>query len=219
MSEKENYRRPPRGPMRDMMVDKPKSMKHALGSLLRYAKKYAPAFVVVLVLAIAASVLAILGPNLVKDLSNTILSGAFSPNGIDVDGAVRICVTLVVFYGVAFVFTYAQGFIMATVTQRITKGMRSDISRKINRMPLRYFDTTSFGDTLSRATNDVDLIEVTMNRSVGNLIGAVVQFVGSIIMMFYTNYVMAFAAIGASLLGFFAISLIIRRSQKYFLRQ
>ena len=219
MSEKENYRRPPRGHMGSMMVDKPKSMKNALRSLLTYAKRYLPAFITVLVLAVAGSVLAILGPNYIKTLTNTILEGIRSPAGIDVSAAVRICVLLTVFYGCAMLFTYAQGFIMATVTQRITKRMRTDLDTKINRMPLRYFDTTSYGDTLSRATNDVDLIEVTMNRSVGTLIGAIVQFFGAIIMMFYTNYILAFAAIGTSLIGFFMMGLIIKKSQKFFLRQ
>jgi len=219
MSEKESYKRPPRGPMRAMMVDKPKSMKRAIGALVRYARRYLPAFITVLILAIAGSVLAILSPTYVKNLSNIILDGIRSGAGIDLAGATKICVTLVVFYVTALLFTYAQGFIMATVTQKITKGMRTDMTRKINRMPLRYFDTTMVGDTLSRATNDVDLIEITMNKSVGTLIGAAVQFVGAIVMMFVTNYVMAFAAIGASLLGFFSTGLIIKRSQKYFLRQ
>ena len=219
MSEKENYRRPPRGHMRDMMVDKPKSMKNAVLSLLRYSKKYTPAFVTVLLLAIVGSVLAILGPNYVKKLSDLILEGVKSPLGVDVGGATKLCFTLLVFYGCTLVFTYAQGFIMATVTQRITKGLRTDLDQKINRMPLRYFDTTSYGDTLSRATNDVDLIEITMNRSVGTLIGAVVQFVGSVVMMFYTNYIMAFGAIGVSVLGFVIVGAIIKRSQKHFIRQ
>ena len=219
MSEKENYRRPPRGHMRDMMVDKPKSMKNAVLSLLRYSKKYTPAFITVLLLAIVGSVLAILGPNYVKKLSDLILEGVKSPLGVDVGGATKLCFTLLVFYGCTLVFTYAQGFIMATVTQRITKGLRTDLDQKINRMPLRYFDTTSYGDTLSRATNDVDLIEITMNRSVGTLIGAVVQFVGSVVMMFYTNYIMAFGAIGVSVLGFVIVGAIIKRSQKHFIRQ
>jgi len=220
MREKEtSYRRPPRGPMRDMMVDKPKSMKNAVLSLIRYAKRYLPAFITVLALAIVGAVLTILGPNYMKKITDGILDGIRSPLGIDIPATVRFCVILLIFYLTALVFTYMQGFIMATVTQRITKGMRSDISTKINRMPLSYFDRTSFGDTLSRATNDVDLIEITMNKSVGNLIGAIVQFVGAIVMMFYTNYIMAFAAIGSSLVGFFAMSVIIKRSQKYFLRQ
>ena len=84
MSEKENYRRPPRGHMRDMMVDKPKSMKNAVGALLRYAKKYTPAFVTVLLLAIVGSVLAILGPNYVKKLSDIILEGVRAPLGVNV---------------------------------------------------------------------------------------------------------------------------------------
>ena len=218
MSEKENYRRPPRGPMRDMMVDKPKNMKGAVLSLLSYGKRYAPAFLTVLILAIAGSVLAVLGPNYIRKLTDIILTG-LTPQGIDVPAALRICVLLVIFYACALFFTYAQGFIMATVTQRLTKSLRTDIDTKINRMPLRYFDTTSYGDTLSRVTNDVDLIEITMNKSVGNLIGAVVQFLGAIVMMFYTNYIMAFAAIATSLIGFFAISQIIKHSQKYFLRQ
>lgn len=219
MSEKENYRRPPRGHMRDMMVDKPKSMKNAVLSLLKYSKKYTPAFITVLLLAIVGSVLAILGPNYVKKLSDLILEGVKSPLGMDVSGATKLCFTLLVFYGCNLIFTYAQGFIMATVTQRITKGLRTDLDQKINRMPLRYFDTTSYGDTLSRATNDVDLIEITMNRSVGTLIGAVVQFVGSVVMMFYTNYIMAFGAIGVSVIGFVAVGAIIKRSQKHFIRQ
>ena len=219
MSEKENYRRPPRGHMRDMMVDKPKSMKNAVLSLLRYSKKYTPAFITVLLLAIVGSVLAILGPNYVKKLSDVILEGVKAPLGVDVSAATRLCVTLLIFYACTLLFSYAQGFIMATVTQRITKGLRTDLEQKINRMPLRYFDTTSYGDTLSRATNDVDLIEITMNRSVGTLIGAVVQFVGSVVMMFYTNYIMAFAAIGVSVLGFVMVGAIIKRSQKHFVRQ
>ena len=219
MSEKENYRRPPRGRMREMMVDKPKSMKNAVLSLLKYSKKYTPAFITVLLLAIVGSVLAILGPNYVKKLSDLILEGVKSPLGMDVSGATKLCFTLLVFYGCNLIFTYAQGFIMATVTQRITKGLRTDLDQKINRMPLRYFDTTSYGDTLSRATNDVDLIEITMNRSVGTLIGAVVQFVGSVVMMFYTNYIMAFGAIGVSVIGFVAVGAIIKRSQKHFIRQ
>ena len=99
MSEKENYKRPPRGPMSNMMVDKPKSMRGAIVSLLRYARRYLPAFVIVLLLAIAGSVLAILSPTYVKTLSNMILEGIYSAAGIDVSGVVDICVTLVIFYG------------------------------------------------------------------------------------------------------------------------
>ncbi len=222
MPENERIRRDPprRGHMARMNVaEKPKNMRRAVVDLFSYGRRFYPAFIAVFVLAVAASVLAILGPDYLKKLANMILDGVFSPEGIDVRGAVKICVILTIFYASSMLFSYAQGFIMATVTQRISKGLRTDIDTKINRMPLRYFDTVSFGDTLSRATNDVDLIEITMNRSVGTMVGAVTQFFGAIIMMFYTNWILALAAIGTSLLGFFWMGVIIKHSQKYFLRQ
>ena len=222
MAEKETVRQgpPKRGPMARMNVaEKPKSMKKAVGNLFAYGKKYRFAFLAVFLLSVVAAVLAILGPNLVKKVTNAILDGVRSPAGIDIAETVKLCVILTVMYGSALVFGYVQGFIMATVTQRISKGLRTDISHKIDRMPLRYFDTTSYGDTLSRVTNDVDLIEITMNRSVGNLLGSVTQFLGSVVMMFLTNYILAFAAIVTSLVGFFAMGIIVKKSQKFFLRQ
>jgi len=222
MSEKETVRRNPprRGHMGNMNpAEKPKNMKRAIGSLFNYGKKYRLAFLAVFLLSVAAAVLAILGPNLVKDVTNNILAGVVSPAGINVNETVRLCVMLAVMYGCALSFGYVQGFIMATVTQRISKGLRTDISLKIDRMPLRYFDTTSYGDTLSRVTNDVDLIEITMNRSIGNLVGSVTQFLGSIIMMFYTNAILAVAAIVTSVVGFLAMGVIVKKSQRHFLRQ
>ena len=202
MPEDESYRREPRrGHMARMnAVEKPKNMKRAVVDLFSYGHRFYPAFIAVFLLAVIASVLAILGPNFLKKLVNIILEGAFAPEGIDVPAAIRICVILTVFYASSMIFSYAQGFIMATVTQRISKGLRTDIDTKINRMPLSYFDRVSFGDTLSRATNDVDLIEITMNRSVGMMVGAVTQFFGAIIMMFYTNWILAIAAIGTAML-------------------
>ena len=221
MPEDERYRREPRrGHMARMnAVEKPKNMKRAVLDLFSYGHRFYPAFIAIFFLSVAASVLAILGPNYLKELVNIILEGAFAPTGIDVPSAIKICVILTIFYASSMIFSYAQGFIMATVTQRISKGLRTDLDTKINRMPLSYFDRVSFGDTLSRATNDVDLIEITMNRSVGMMVGAVTQFFGAIIMMFYTNWILALAAIGTSLLGFFWMGVIIKHSQKFFLRQ
>ncbi|MFR9143380.1 MAG: ABC transporter ATP-binding protein, partial [Lentihominibacter sp.] len=105
------------------------------------------------------------------------------------------------------------------ITQRVSKTLRADISDKINRLPLRYFDSNSIGNTLSIVTNDVDTISQTMNQSMGTLVSALATFVGALVMMFYTNWIMAVAAIVASLLGFALMMVIISRSQKYFLRQ
>jgi len=108
---------------------------------------------------------------------------------------------------------------MATITQKVGRNMRTGISQKINKLPLKYFDKVTFGDILSRVTNDVDTIGQTMNQSIGTLVTSVTMFFGSAVMMFYNNWLMALTAIGASLLGIFLMSLIMSKSQKYFLRQ
>lgn len=108
---------------------------------------------------------------------------------------------------------------MATVTQRISKQLRRDISGKINRLPLSYFDNTTTGDVLSRVTNDVDMVGQTMNQSVSSLITAITMFIGSLIMMFYTNWIMAIAAILSTFIGFASMGMIISKSQKYFAQQ
>ena len=108
---------------------------------------------------------------------------------------------------------------MATITQKVSKKLRSGISQKINNLPLKYFDSTSYGDVLSRVTNDVDTIGQTLNQSLGSLITAITLFVGSVIMMLVTNGYMALAAIGSSLIGFAIMLLIVSKSQKYFLNQ
>ena len=123
---------------------------------------------------------------------------------------------LAILYGSGLLFNYIQGFMMATVTQRITKKMRTDISLKINKVPLKYFDSTSYGNVLSRVTNDVDTIGQTLNNSLGMLVSSVATFIGAIIMMFYTNWIMAITGIMATMIGFLLMTLIMKHSQKYF---
>ena len=139
--------------------------------------------------------------------------------GIDMDLVVRIALTLVGFYAASYVLTVVQGWIMTTVTQRIGRSMRADISAKINRLPMSYFNSVPTGDILSRITNDVDTLGQSLNQSVGALLSAVVLFFGSLFMMITTDGWMTLAAVGASLLGFALMMGIMGRSQKYFLRQ
>ena len=126
---------------------------------------------------------------------------------------------LVIIYALSLVFGYVQGFIMVTVTNRFTKKMRKDISEKINKLPLRYFDKHSYGDILSRVTNDVDTIGQTLNNSIGNLVSNVAQFLGALIMMFITNWIMALTAVGTTIIGFVLMTVILSKSQKYFISQ
>lgn len=138
---------------------------------------------------------------------------------VDTDRILVIALTLVAFYALSYILSAAQSWIMATITQRISKQMRSDISHKINRLPMWFYNRTTTGDVLSRVTNDVDMIGQSLNQSIGNLLTAVILFVGSLFMMLITNGWMTLTAVAASLIGFAVMTAIMSRSQKYFTRQ
>ena len=128
----------------------------------------------------------------------------------------KIGILLSSFYILSAIFTFVQSLIMATVSNKFAKKLRSNILNKINKMPLKYFDKHQSGDILSRVTNDVDTIAQTMNQSLGTLVSSITLFLGTIIMMFYTNYIMAITAIVSSLLGFMFMFSVLAKSQKYF---
>ena len=138
---------------------------------------------------------------------------------IDMARVQRIGFILVTFYALSYLFSAIQGWITAGVTQRVSQQLRGDISRKINRLPMAFYNRTSTGDILSRVTNDVDLISQSLNQSIGNLITSVILLFGSLLMMLITNLWMTLTAILASLLGFVVMFAIMGRSQKYFARQ
>lgn len=197
--------------------EKAKDFKSAIGKLFSFCKRYLPAIIVAIILATVGTILNIIGPGKLADITFLITEGIRT--SIDIDGVVSIAVTLVVLYGIGFLFSSAQGFIMATVTQKVSRSLRGEISLKINRLPLSYFDRSSTGNILSRVTNDVDTISQTLNQSLGTLVTATTMFLGSLVMMFCTNWIMAIAGVLATLLGFGFMSVIISHSQKYFTRQ
>ena len=119
---------------------------------------------------------------------------------------------MIILYGVSGLFNYIQAIGLTVVTNKFAFVLRDKITKKINKLPLRYFDLHQFGDILSRVTNDVDSIAQSMNQSFGLLVHSITLFFGSIFMMFYTNWIMALTAIGASLLGFFGMSFILKNS-------
>lgn len=207
-----NKRRGPAG-----AGEMPKNFKKSLGKLGSYCKPYFPAIIIAVLLAITASVFSLIGPNKLQDITDIIKEGLV--NGIDINAVEDIAFLLVVLYALGFIFNYIQGFIMATVTQKVTKSLRTGISNKINSVPLDYYNKTSIGDVLSRVTNDVDMIGQTMNQSVGMLVSAVTMFIGSLVMMLVTNWVMAITAVLATIIGFVLMMLIMSKSQKHFIRQ
>ena len=207
-----------RGPgMGRRPAEKSKDFKGTWMKIIRYCKRYLAVIIVALICAVAGTILTILGPDKLSDLTKVITEGIAT--GIDMERVKSIGLTLVVFYVGSAILSFGQQFIMATVTQNVTKQLRSDISGKINRLPMAYYNKTSTGDVLSRVTNDVDMISQSMNQSIGNLVSAVALFFGSLIMMFKTNVIMTLTAVIATMIGFGLMSLITSHSQKYFSRQ
>ncbi len=207
-----------RGPgMGRRPAEKSKDFKGTWMKIIRYCKLYLAVIVVALICAVAGTILTILGPDKLSDLTKVITEGIAT--GIDMERVKSIGLTLVAFYVGSAILSFGQQFIMATVTQNVTKQLRSDISGKINRLPMAYYNKTSTGDVLSRVTNDVDMISQSMNQSIGNLVSAVALFFGSLIMMFKTNVIMTLTAVIATMIGFGLMSLITSHSQKYFSRQ
>lgn len=194
-----------------------KNMKKALGALLGYCRKYLVLIVLALLFAAVSAVLSVIGPDYISELTETITNGV-SPMGInvDMDKITSIAVTLIVIYAVSMLLGYFQSLIMAHVSCNVGKKMRSDITNKINRIPLKYFDSHNYGDTLSRVTNDVDTISQSLNMSVGTLVSAVATLVGCVVMMFVTEWRMAITAIISSVVGFIAMGLVMSKSQKHF---
>ncbi|MCD7943549.1 MAG: ABC transporter ATP-binding protein/permease [Clostridia bacterium] len=204
-----------RGPMgRGASGGKAKDMKGALIGLIKYIRGQAGIVIFALVLAAAGAVLTIIGPNQISRLTDYIYDGLTT--SIDMDGITGVALLLMGIYLASAVFSFLQHFIMQTVTQRTSKRLRGDISTKINRLPLKYFSGNADGDVLSRMTNDVDMIGQAMSNSLSNLVTAIAQFIGCLIMMYYTNAIMATTTVVATILGLVIMVVIMSRSQKYF---
>ena len=209
------------------LAEKPKNFRRAILQLFRFLKPLFVMIAVALLFAIAGTVLNLTGPNFLGDLTAVIQNafayrpdlGDYAVQPIDMAEVFRLSILLVCIYGAGLICSYIQGLLMATVTQKNARSLRTAISEKINRLPLQYFDRHAVGDVLSRVTNDVDIIGQTLNQSVATFFTAVVMLVGSVVMMFVTNWIMALTAILASLIGFVLMFRIMGRSQKYFARQ
>ena len=192
--------------------------KRGIGGVLRelfsYSSKLKIPMIIAFVFAIAGAVLTIIGPNLLSDITDLISDSLFAE--IDLEAIASIGILLLVIYGFSAVFTYVEHYIMATVTLDLSKDLRGDLSKKINRVPMKYFHSVPFGDILSRVTNDVSTLQQALANSLPSMISAAAQFVGCLIMMFATEWRMALAAVAVTLLGFLIMALVMLRSQKYF---
>ncbi|WP_317643654.1 ABC transporter ATP-binding protein [Bombiscardovia apis] len=207
-------------------VEKPESFGTAMKQLGRFSKRYIPAVIVAFIFGAVGAACQIVGPEWLKKVTDAIAKGMPAIvhgkpvlGSIDLAYVERICFVLVGLYVGYAVLTYVQSWIMATMTQRTAQNLREAISEKINRLPLKYFDKVSYGDVLSRITNDVDAIGQTLGQSLGSLVISITTFVGSLIMMFLNNVTMTFVAIGSAVVGTILMMVIMKFSQKYFVRQ
>jgi ATP-binding cassette subfamily B protein len=197
--------------------EKAKDFTGVWKKILTYCKKYWVIMIIAVCAAIAGTVLTLLGPDKLSDLTKLITEGIAA--GIDMDGIAKIGSTLVAFYACSWILSVTQQLIMNHVTQHVSKQLRTDISRKINRLPMNYYNSTTTGDVLSRVTNDVDTVAQSLNQSIGSLVHAVVLFFGSIVMMLITDVTMTVSAILSVIVGFILMGVIMAHSQKYFSRQ
>ena len=180
--------------------EKAKDFKSAIKRLLKELDKFKILIIISLILAILSSILSIFAPNKLSDLTDEIQKGLMFT--MNMDKIKQIALFLTGLYLCSALFNYIQAICMTSVANNFARNLRRGISEKINKLPLKYFDKHQAGDTLSRVTNDVDTIAQTMNQSLASFVSSVTLFLGTIIMMFYTNWIMAITAIFASLLGF-----------------
>ncbi len=190
---------------------------HAFKRLARYCRAWLPTVAIASVLALAGAVLNLIGPGKLGEISDIITAGITGT--VDMGAVQSVGLFLVILYVLGFVLNFAQGFLMANVTQYATAKMRADVSDKTDRLPLKFLDRKPTGEVLSLVSNDVDSVAQSTNQSISTLVSSLAQLVGSVIMMFATNWIMAAAGIGAAFLGMVLTSGIIKRSQPYFARQ
>ena len=180
--------------------------------------------IIVLIFAIGSVTFSVIGPKILGKATTEIFNGLVSKvsgngTGIDFDAIKRILITLILLYVVSAVFSFIQGFIMSGISQKVAYNLRDELVKKINRLPMKYFDTRTHGEVLSRFTNDIDTLAQSLNQSLTQIITSVTTLVGVFIMMLSISVVMTFSALLVIPISLFIITFIIKRSQKYFKNQ
>lgn len=193
------------------------SFKTSMKKLLIYSKKQWTLMLIAILLGSISVVFQILGPIKIKDITNIITNGVMAGE-VDVEGVIKIALFLLTIYLIGLLLGYLQNYLSTVVTQKIAKRLRSDISKKINVLPLNYFDNHQYGDILSRVTNDVDTISQSMDESIAGLFSNILLFVGVLIAMFVTEWILALTVIATTILGFGFSMIFMTKAQKYFVQ-
>ena len=205
-----------RGRMR--IAEKPKDLKGAATKLLGYGKDILPQFILAFSSSILSVIMTLFGPDNLSRMTNIIEAGMKS-GGVDINAVIKVAIRSLLFYLVAALLTLTQSLNLNRASQKLMKKMRNDISHKMNRIPLKSFDSSSFGDVLSRVTNDVDTIGMSLNMASSSVVSSIVTFIGCSIMMLLTNVRLTLIVITCSILGFMLVNVLIKKSQGYFTRR
>jgi ATP-binding cassette subfamily B protein len=206
------------------VVEKPKDFKGTINKLLGYLKPYRVSIISVLIFAIASTIFSIVGPKILGKATTKLFEGIVSQlqgsgTGIDFTYIGNILLLMLGLYVISSIFSYIQGWIMTGVSMKLTYNFRKEISEKINRMPLRYFDGTNHGEVLSRITNDVDTISQTLNQSLTQIITSITTVIGVLIMMLSISWIMTLVAICIIPISTIFVLTVVKQSQKYFKQQ
>lgn len=212
------------GPMAMMKGDKARNFKGTMLKLIQYLGAYRLSISIVMLIAIASTIFAIVGPKILGKATTKLFEGvmeqiAGSGSGIDFEYIGRIIVITLILYVLSSLFSYVQGWIMSGISADIAYRFRRDIAAKVNRMPLRYFDGTNHGEVLSRVTNDVDTVNQTLSQSLTQIITSVTTVVGVLVMMLSISWLMTLVALLIVPLSLALIGLVVKQSQKYFKQQ
>ncbi len=213
----------PGGPPGMMPGEKARDFKGTMKKLVSSLARYKIGFLFMLIFAIGSTIFSIIGPTIMGDATTEIFNGLIRKlgggSGIDFDKVAKILITLITLYGVSALFSFVQGWIMTGIAQKVTYKFRKDISEKVHRMPMNYFDTTSHGEILSRVTNDIDTLGTSLNQSLSQLITSVVSIIGVLIMMLRISVPMTLLALIILPLSGIVVGRVVKKSQKYFKQQ
>ena len=199
--------------------EKAKNFKKSMKMLVKSLKPNYTSIVFSLLFAVIGTILALALPNVTKIVSEEIFNSISQNISVNLQKVMTVSLWLVCMSLVSALFSYFQGFILSGVTAKVTKKLRSDISHKINVLPLKYFDTQSYGDILSRVTNDVDTIGQTLNQSLSNIVTCITMLIGSLIMMFVNSWQLTLITLCTMPISLILVSIIVKFSQKYFIKQ
>lgn len=207
-------------------LQKPKNFKKTMAEMISYLKPYLPLIIISLIASMIATLLQIIGPDKLKLITNEIskglpqiIKGRPVASTIDMTVVRNLSIMLLIFYLASLILNMVQSFIMADVTQKISKNFRQKISQKVNKLPFSYYDTTTIGDILSRVTNDVDTISQSLNQAIGTLLTSLVMLIGSLVMMILNSVTLTITTIISSLVGFILMAVLMKKSQSYFKAQ